>query len=85
MEPVEGEEVMTVVCGCTVVGLVMRGGTVHCTRRGPALLGGDHDFRGLSLFIRKKQAGVGLSGYDEKALTVAHRKGLISYGAFVQN
>ena len=33
----------------------------------------------------KSRTGVELNGHDEKALPVVHRKGLISYGAFVQN
>lgn len=59
MEPVESEEVITVGGGCTVIGLAMRGGTVHCTRRGPALLGGDHDFRGLFTLHTEKAGGSG--------------------------
>lgn len=46
MEPVESEEVMAVGGGCTAGGLAMRRRAVHCTRRGPALPGGDYDSSG---------------------------------------
>ena len=85
MEPVESEEVMAVGGGCTAGGLAMRRRAVHCTRRGPALPGGDYDFSGTSPSIWKSRTGVELNGHDEKALPAVHRKGLISYGAFVQN
>ena len=82
----ESEEVMTVGGGCTAGGLAMRRRTVHCTRRGPALPGGDYDFSGhFNSPYGKSRTGVELNGHDEKALPVVHRKGLISYGAFVQN
>lgn len=55
MEPVESEEVMTVGGGCTAGGLAMRRRTVHCTRRGPALPGGDHDFSGHFTLHMEKQ------------------------------
>lgn len=86
MESVESEEVMTFGCGnlyggrsCMRRGLYTVPGVDRRSWAEITILGGS------SLFIRKKQGGVGLSSYDEKALTVAHRKGLISHGAFVQN
>lgn len=83
MESVESEEAMTFGCGvrgrsCMRRGLYTVPGVDRRSWAEITILGGS------SLFIRKKQGG-GLSSYDEKALTVAHRKGLISYGAFVQN
>ena len=64
MEPVESEEVMTVGGGCTAGGLAMRGGTVHCTRRGPALPGGDYDFSGhFTLHMEK-------AGLESKAQSI---------------
>ena len=86
MEPVESEEVMTVAMyGRRSCHEEKR--TVHCTRRGPALPGGDYDFSGhFTLHMEKSRTGVELNGHDEKArFRLFTRKGLISYGAFVQN
>ena len=83
MEPVESEEVMTVGGGCTA-GHEEKDCTLYQAWTGAPWRRLRFQWA-LHSPYGKSRTGVELNGHDEKALPVVHRKGLISYGAFVQN